>query len=298
MAVTEKIKRTAAALGEHRLVREYVWITLGLVITAIGLNVFLIPNRLAAGGVSGLATVLFYGFGIPVGLAMLVMNGFLLILGTRIFGHGYGMKTIYGAVGLSVAVELLSFGMNFANVGTISNPILGTLYGGILTGIGMGLVFLNGGNTGGTDIVAQILAKYVNLGVGQLFLLVDGFVMLVAASVFGIQLALFGFIAVFIMGWVIDFIQEGINVDKAAFIMTEQSEEIGHAILHDLKRGATGFKSRGLFTNKDSETIMCVVSRREIEALRRLVYECDPGAFMIVTDVREVVGEGFGEFRL
>ncbi|MCL5291141.1 MAG: YitT family protein [Actinobacteria bacterium] len=293
-----KIREAAVTVGRSQLVKEYLGITLGILITAVGLDIFLIPNRLAAGGVSGLATVLHYGLGLPVGVMMLVLNAVLLTIGTRVYGARYGMKTIYGALGLSLMVDLLATVFNFTRVPGIADPILGTLYGGILTGIGMGIVFRNGGNTGGTDIIAQILVKYTDLGVGQLFLLVDGFVMLVAASVFGIKLALFGFIAVFIMGWVIDTIQEGIGVNKAAFIITEKSGEIAGAILNELKRGATGLSGRGLFTGEERETILCVVSRREIEFLRRVVHREDPRAFMLVTDVREVVGEGFGEFKL
>ncbi len=293
-----KIEAAAAIFERNRLFKEYLGITLGILITAVGLDVFLIPNRLAAGGVSGLATVLHYSAGVPVGIAMLVMNLILLAIGTRAYGAHYGVKTIYGAIGLSIAVDVLAAAMKFAHLPAVSHPILGTLYGGILTGIGMGVVFSNGGNTGGTDIIAQILAKYVNLGVGQIFLLVDGFVMLVAASVFGVQLALFGFIAVFIMGWVIDAIQEGVGVHKAAFIMTEKSGGVASAILNELNRGATGLKSRGLFSGEERETILCVVTRREIEQLRKLVHREDPSAFMIVTDAREVVGEGFGGFKL
>lgn len=294
----ERFDRAARAVLRSRHTKEYIGITLGIIIVAVGLDVFLVPNRLAAGGVSGLATVLHYSAGLPVGLTMLAMNGVLLLVGTKIFGKNYGFKTVFGAVGVSVAVDMLAELMRFTHVATIHDPFLGTLYGGILTGVGMGIVFSSGGNTGGTDIIAQILSKYVNLGVGQLFLLVDGFVMLVAASVFGIKLALFGFLAVIVMGWVIDFIQEGVTVNKAAVIMTAKSDEMGDAILNKLNRGATGFRSRGLFTGEEREAIMCVVSRREIENLRQIVYDVDPRAFMIVTDVREVVGEGFGEFKL
>lgn len=294
----KKIDHAANAVLRSRHTKEYVGITLGILIVAIGLDVFLVPNRLAAGGVSGLATVLHYSAGVPVGVTMLAMNLVLLLVGTKVFGKNYGFKTVFGALGVSVAVDVLAELMRLSHVATIRDPLLGTLYGGILTGVGMGIVFSNGGNTGGTDIIAQILSKYVNLGVGQLFLLVDGFVMLVAASVFGLKLALFGFLAVIVMGWVIDFIQEGITVNKAALIMTANSEVMGDAILNTLNRGATGFKTRGLFTGEERESIMCVVSRREIENLRQIVYSVDPRAFMIVTDVREVVGEGFGEFRL
>ncbi|MHB8840850.1 MAG: YitT family protein, partial [Candidatus Aquicultor sp.] len=226
--------------------REYAGITLGIIITALALDIFLIPNKLAAGGVSGLATVLHYETGFPVGLTMIAINVLLFAIATKLQGWKYGMKTLYGAFGLSLAIDAL---VPLVRSMTITNDaILGTLYGGILTGIGMGIVFRNGGNTGGTDIVAQILQKYSNLGLGQLFLLVDGFVMLVAATTFGLKLALYGMISVIVMGRVIDYVQEGLSVEKAAFIISERTQEIAEGILFELRRGATALESRGYYS--------------------------------------------------
>ncbi len=276
------------------VVREYIGITVGILITALALNIFLIPNRLAAGGVSGLSTVLHYRFGLPVGLTMAVLNVLLFVIGTKIQGWKYGMKTVYGAFGLAFAVDAMApFVRSFA---ITNDAILGTLYGGIFTGIGMGIVFRNGGNTGGTDIVAQILQKYSNLGLGQLFLLTDGFVMLVAASVFGLKLALYGMIAVIVMSRVIDYVQEGLSVEKAAFIISEHTSEIANAILFELHRGATALASKGYYSGKRRDTIFCVVERRQIEHLKKIVHAIDPKAFVIIADVHEVVGEGFKQF--
>lgn len=283
--------RVRTAWRRVRTFREFVGITIGVLVTALGLDVFLVPNRLAAGGVSGLATVAHYRLGLPVGLTMALLNVLLFALATGVYGWRYGAKTVYGAFALSFAVDLLA-----PIAPTLpGEPFLGTLYGGILTGIGVGIVFRSGGNTGGTDIIVQLLQKYVNLGVGQLFLLVDTSVMLVAASAFGAKLALYGMIAVIIGGRVIDFVQEGLVVAKAAFIISERSDEVAAAILGELKRGATALSSRGLFTGKFRETILCVVSRRELPALKSVVYRVDPSAFIVVTDASEVVGEGFKE---
>ena len=273
--------------------RKYLWdyfgITLGVFITALGLDIFLIPNRLAAGGVSGLATVVFYTIGFPVGVTMAILNVFLFVAGVRIYGIKYGLKTIYGAFSLAFLVDILyPFLPKLVN-----EPFLGTLYGGILTGLGVGIVFLFEGNTGGTDIIAQILHKYVNLPLGQIFLLVDSAVMLLAGLAFGAKLALYGMIAVFISGRVIDLVQEGLSLEKAAYIISGKPQEIGRRILTELNRGVTSFPSRGLYTGKERETLFCVVSRRELPELKKLVREVDEKAFVIITDVREVVGEGF-----
>lgn len=282
---------------KSRRVRDYMIMTLGILITAWGLNAFLIPNKLAAGGVSGLSTVLFYtfkdqGFTIPVGVMMLAMNAVLLVVAVSFRGWRYGTRTIYGMVALSVAIDVLA---PITPHLAANDQLLAVLYGGAITGIGMGLVFKARGNTGGTDIVAQLLADRTNFGVGQMMLAADAVVTLAAAIKFGPDLALYGAVAVVVMGRVIDLVQEGLSVEKAAYIISEQSDEIGKAILQQLGRGATGLKGRGLYSGEEREVIMTVVSRRELDALKALVHAVDPGAFVVVSDIYEALGEGFKE---
>jgi uncharacterized membrane-anchored protein YitT (DUF2179 family) len=284
-----------------RPVRDYFWMTLGILITAYALDAFLIPNRIAAGGVSGLATVVFYALkdaalpAIPVGTTMLVMNMLLLAIGIRLRGWRYGAKTIYGAVGLSIAIDVLA--PLIAPLAT-KDPLLAVLWGGALSGIGMGMVFRVGGNTGGTDIVAQLLTKKISLGVGQLMLLVDAFVLLVAALKFGPELALYGAVAVFVTTTTIDVVQEGLSTEKAAFIFSKMNDQIGAAILTELGRGATAFAARGVYTGEDRDVIFCVVSRRELDDLKNIVHALDPEAFLVISDVHEALGEGFKEARI
>lgn len=283
---------------KSRRARDYALMTVGIVITAWGLNAFLIPNRLAAGGVSGLSTVLYYLFSdrfgviVPIGLQMLVMNGVLLAIGISRKGWRYGAKTVYGMVAMSLAVDLLA---PFTPHLAAGDRLLAVLYGGVVTGLGMGLVFKARGNTGGTDIVAQLLVDKVNLGIGQLMLAADGVVTLVAALVLGPDLALYGAVAVFVMGATIDVIQEGLSVEKAAFIICDEPGRVADAVLHQLGRGATGLVARGLYSAEPREMVFTVVSRREIDSLKALVLAVDPNAFLIIADVREVLGEGFKE---
>ena len=272
--------------------------TVGIVITAWGLDAFLIPNRLAAGGVSGLATV-FYYFGldrfdvtIPIGMQMLVMNGILLAIGVRQKGWRYGARTVYGMVLMSLAVDLLA---PFTPHLAASDRLLAVLYGGAVTGVGMGLVFKARGNTGGTDIIAQLLVEKVSLPIGQLMFIADGCVTLIAALVLGPDLALYGAVAVFIMGSVINVVQEGLSVEKAAFIVCDEPGRVADAVLHQLGRGATGIVARGLYSSEPREMVFTVVSRREIDTLKALVHAVDPNAFLVITDVREALGEGFKE---
>jgi uncharacterized membrane-anchored protein YitT (DUF2179 family) len=291
-------KASPATVLKSRRVRDYLLMTFGIIITAWGLDAFLIPNRLAAGGVSGLATVLYYlfrdtfGVTVPIGAQMLVMNGILLVIAVSVRGWRYGAKTVYGMVALSVAVDALA---PFTPHLAAGDRLLAVLYGGAVTGVGMGLVFKARGNTGGTDIVAQLLVDKVNLGIGQLMLIADAVVTFIAALVLGPDLALYGAVAVFVMGATIDVVQEGLSVDKAAFIICDQPEQVADAVLNQLGRGATGLKSRGLYSGEEREMVFTVVSRREIDSLKALVHAVDPSAFVVIADVREVLGEGFKE---
>lgn len=287
-----------SAVLKNRRVRDYALMTVGIAITAWGLDAFLIPNKLAAGGVSGLATVFYYlfrdrfGVTVPIGVQMLVMNGILLAIGVSYKGWRYGAKTIYGMVMLSFAIDLLA---PFTPHLAANDHLLAVLYGGAVTGVGMGLVFKARGNTGGTDIVAQLLVEKVNLGIGQLMLAVDAMVTLVAAVVLGPDLALYGAVAVFVMGAVIDVVQEGLSVEKAAFIICDEPDRVADAVLHQLGRGATGIMARGLYSSEPREIVFTVVSRREIDSLKALVHAVDPHAFVVIADVHEALGEGFKE---
>ena len=288
---------TPGRVLRHRPVRTYLFITVGLLLTAVSLNAFLIPNRLAAGGVSGLATVLFYtaqdfGITLPVGIQMLVMNIGLLAMATRVRGWRYAAKTIYGIVGLSLFVDILAPVTPHLAEG---DYLLAALYGGALSGLGIGMVFKAGGTTGGTDIVAQLLSRRISLGQGQLLLAVDAFVILLAGLKFGPELALYGAVAVFVMGATIDLVLEGIRVEKAAFIVSEHSALVGDAIMHDLGRGATALAARGMYSGTPHEMIFTVVSRKEIDDLKQIVSTIDPRALVIISDVHEAIGEGFKE---
>ncbi|MDZ4654926.1 MAG: YitT family protein [Coriobacteriia bacterium] len=288
------------AVLKHRRVRDYLLITAGVVITAWGFNAFLIPNKIAAGGVSGLATVLFYvirdatdgAVQLPIGVQMLAMNAVLLAIAIKVRGWHYGAKTIYGTVALSVAIDLLA---PFTPHLAAHDLLLAVLYGGAVTGIGMGLVFKARGNTGGTDIVAQLLTNSVNLSIGQLMLLTDAVVIVCAAFAFGPDLALYGAVAVFINGSVIDVVQQGLTVDKAAYVISAESQRIADAILNGLGRGATGLAGRGLYSGEEREVVFTVVSRKELDALKAIVHAVDPSAFLIISDVHEALGEGFKE---
>lgn len=283
---------------KSRRVRDFVLMSAGLVLTAWALDSFLIPNRIAAGGVSGLATVIYYwakstfGVNLPVGLQMLAMNGVLLAVAFRFRGVNYVAKTVYGAIALSVLVEVMG-PLTPSLAG--DDLLLAALYGGAISGLGMGLVFKAGGNTGGTDIVAQLLSRRLPFGVGQIMLVVDASVTVLAFIQFGPELALYGVVAIFVATSAIDLVLEGISIEKAVWIISDHAERIGAAINLELGRGATALEATGVYTGEKRGTLMVVLSRNELDDLKAIVAAIDPRAMVIISDVHEAIGEGFKE---
>jgi len=284
-----------------RPVRDYAFMTAGIALTAWGLDAFLIPNRIAAGGVSGLATILYFtirestGLSIGVGLQTLIFNSVLLAVGIRARGLRYAAKTIYGIVALGFFIELFA-----AVTPAIARDdlLLAALYGGVVTGFGVGLVLKAGGNTGWTDIVAQLLARRLPLGMGQIMLAVDAAVTLLAAIAFGPVLAMYGAVAIFVSSVTIDTVLEGISVDKAVFVISDQHDAIADAVVHEMGRGATTLPATGVWTGEPRKMLFVVLARNEIDSLKRIVATFDPTAMVVISDVHETIGEGFKEMRM
>jgi len=270
-------------------VLNYSGIMVGSLVTALGLVLFLVPNKIAAGGVSGLATVIFYLVGPPVGFTMLVINIPLFLISLRQLGVRFGIKTLFGTVMLSVFTD----GLTPLVTPLTTDPLLAAIYGGIMTGLGLGVVFRFGGTTGGTDLAAQLIHKYIKVSVGKGLLLIDTLVIILAGIVFDVELALYALIALFAAVKVIDLVQEGLGYVKAALIISDKPEQLGQAILTRLNRGATALHGRGIYTGKDRDVILVVLSRSEVTKIKALVHSIDPGAFVIVTNVNEALGEGF-----
>lgn len=270
--------------------RDYLLITFGSFITAVSINMFLSPNKIAPGGVSGIAIVLFYLFKFPVGTTMLVLNVPLFILGIRHLGGAFGVKTLYSTVVLSAIIDLTTFFPVLTR-----DPLLASLYGGIIMGTGLGLVFRAGATTGGTDLAAKIIHRFLPFfTLGQLLLVVDFSVIVFAAIVFkNYDLALYATATLFVGSRVIDGILEGVNFAKAVFIISSRSKYIAERIMKELDRGVTGLDGTGMYTGQDKIVLMCIVRRNEIPALKSIVKEIDKNAFIMLTEAREVLGEGF-----
>jgi len=251
---------------------------------------FLVPNKIAAGGVSGIATIVYYAARFPVGLTMLIINVPLFLIGIRKLGVGFGIRSLFGTVTISLAVDLLAPVLPVPT----REPLLASIYGGIVTGIGIGIVFRNRGTTGGTDLAAAIVNNYMKMSVGVVLFMIDAAVIAAAGITFkSAELALYALLTIFLTSRVIDMVQEGFGYAKAALIISDRPREISEAILSQMDRGVTTLKGKGMYTGTDRDVVFSVVTRAEISILKKLVHSIDPKAFVILTDVHEVLGEGF-----
>ncbi len=275
--------------AKHKILK-YLYVTLGTLIAGISFNLFLIPNHLAVGGVSGLATVLNFLTNIPVGTIMIICNIPLYILGITYEGKGFAVKSLFGTVMLSLFIDVFAFLPCI-----VTDLILASLFGGVLTGIGLGMVLQAGASTGGTDIIAKVLnRKLKHISMGTLIFIIDMIVIFLAVVVFkNIYTGLYSVVALFVSSKMIDLLVEGANFAKLAFIISNDSEKTANAIINNLNRGATYLSGKGVYTNNDKNVILCTIKRNEIGKLKELVFEVDKNAFVIITEAREVLGEGF-----
>jgi len=271
-----------------RRIIEYAGIIIGSIIVGVGLNALLIPNRIAAGGASGIATIVYHLWGWSPGIVLLAINIPLLVASFIVFGMRFGIYTILGSLATSLAVEFTQ-GITVLT----HDPLLASIYGGVVTGIGMGIVFRFRGSTGGTDILAKFVTHYSGLSIGQALLFIDAAVVLAAGLIFTAEYAMYALIAIFVSVKLIDVVLEGIYSAKALFIISHEADKIAAELMTRLERGVTMFPSKGGFSKEEKTTLLCVVGRMELMRAKQVVLELDKRAFIIVTEAHEVLGEGF-----
>ncbi|MBN1153329.1 YitT family protein [candidate division KSB1 bacterium] len=304
------------SLKRKHLVRDYFAITIGAFIMAFGIGVFLVDARVVPGGVSGLAMVGHYlsNDKIPVGLLIWIFNIPLYIWGLKELGGSFGVRTFAGFTLNSFFIDLLRGqipGMRFIAIQNSSavkdlvehDFILSVVFGAVLLGVGLGIIFKFRGSTGGSDIVAAILRKRYGWKPGMAIMLIDFFVILTAGFVIhfkglatskpALTLTLYAFILLFVSSRLIDVIIEGMDYAKAAIIVSPKYSEIAEVVLKEMSRGATSLYGRGLYTDTKREILYTVITRRETTLLIDLVKEIDPKAFIVINNVHEVLGEGF-----
>jgi len=277
--------------------RAYSLITVGTFLMAVGFVLFISPYKFAPGGVYGIAIVVHHLFDLPIGVIGLALDIPLTILGFAILGPRFGIKTIVGFVMLSLWITLLEFTYGY-DAFVVDAPLLSGIYGGVLLGIGLGLIFKSKATSGGSDIIAMIIAKYTALPVGQLLIIVDSAIVLIGWIAFKDPLIpLISWVVIFITGKVIDIVLEGISYQKSLFIISDKHEEIRTKIIDDLNRGGTIINAEGMFKGKPKKIIFVVVNRRELSILQGFIHKIDAEAFMTVSDTSEVLGRGFKSLK-
>lgn len=280
---------------QSQFMRDMPAIMLGCAIAAFATDVFMIPNGLAAGGLTGLATIIAElgrraGISLPVGIQTIVMNALLLLVVVRSGGLKYVVQTVTGFVLFGFFTDLFApFVLHLQH----EDIMLSALWGGIVSGIGYGLVFRCGANTGGSDTIGQIIARKSSLPVGATVMAIDVAVCAASAPVFSVANALYAALSMVLMGYVVDMVVDGGNTQRAAFIISDHFEDIEHDILHAMDRGCTRLMAQGSWTKKDRPVLFFVLSRREISIIKTIVYEHDADAMLIITDVNEAIGYGF-----
>jgi uncharacterized membrane-anchored protein YitT (DUF2179 family) len=270
--------------------KKFFLIILGCMISAFGISAFLLPNQLSNGGFAGIATIGYYFFKIPMSLTIIVLNIPFFILGYFKIGKKFILKTIFATIVYSVFIDIFS-----GKILLTDDRFLASIYGGIVVGLGLSLIFKAGSSTGGTDLIAYIIQAYNrNFRISNVLVGLDVIVVFLNLIFFKqIEIGLYSAIAIFLSGKMIDIIFEGINFSKMIYIISDKSEEISNSLIKDLDKGITGFYGKGMYTKKDRTIIMSVTNRRNIINIKTLAKQIDPYAFIIITDAREVYGLGF-----
>lgn len=272
--------------------KNHLAILLGSLVFALSLNYFIIANQLAEGGVTGVSLIIHYLTGFPVGLAILGLNIPIFALGWRELGRTFAFRTVLGVAAVSVFVDVTVPLLKLFQPPP-SDLLLAALFGGAASGLGLGLIFRAGGSTGGVDIVAQIAHHRYGVSIGRVMFTFDAVVLTAFGLLFNRNAALYSLVAMFVASRVIDSVQEGAYTAKAVTIISDNPQPIVRRITSELERGVTLLKGEGGFTGSPKEVLYCVVNRNEMARLKTIVHSEDPRAFVIVSDAREVLGEGF-----
>jgi len=278
-------------------IKDILFIIIGTAMAGAAYAFFIIPQKIVPGGIGAISVVLHYLFKVSFGISYMVLNIPIFIWGTKEIGKRFGIRSIAGILLISIFSD--AFSHFFKNVALTNNLLLASLYGGLFLGAGLGFVFKGRGSTGGTDIVGRIMSKHTGMPIGQSILGVDAIIIIVSSFTFhSIDIMLVSFITLFVSSKVIDIVLEGRPYARAAIIFTNKGKEIGDLINKDLNRGVTILEGKGVYTGESKNVLFSVIHRREEETLRVRIKVIDPDAFVVITDVSEVLGKGFKPRKL
>jgi uncharacterized membrane-anchored protein YitT (DUF2179 family) len=271
-----------------KLLRRLIFITIGALLVAVGLEIFLVPNAVIDGGITGISIMLSHLTGFKLGLLLFLLNLPFFFVGYRHIGRAFALFTLWGVAVMSLGTYLLHPVKSLTQ-----DPLLASVFGGIIIGIGIGLVIRNGGSLDGTEMLAILFNKKLPLSVGQTVMLMNLFILGSAGFLYGWDRAMYSLIAYFIAFKLIDTTIEGFNETKAIWIISDAAKELGQEILHELGRGVTYLYGEGAYTEERKRVIFCIITRLEEAKLREIVEEIDPTAFLAIGNIHDVQGERF-----
>jgi uncharacterized membrane-anchored protein YitT (DUF2179 family) len=274
-------------------IRDYLLILMGAFIQAVSLRLFLVPASLVSGGISGAAQLINYlTNGWPIGVMVILGNLPLFVIGWRYLGGPrFALRTMLSIVAFAIFTDLL--GLFIPSVGITQDLFLNAIFGGIILGIGLGIVYLGRGTSGGTDILGRILNRRLGISISLSYMLTDSLVVLLAGFVFGWERALYGLVMIYVSGVAADVASQGSSIIRTALIVTTKGQQVTDAIMEELDRGVTLIPAKGGYTGDDKSLLYCAISASEVIRLKTVVKESDPDAFMVIGHATEALGEGF-----
>ncbi|MDD2205293.1 MAG: YitT family protein [Bacteroidales bacterium] len=273
---------------------SYSYLIVGTFILALGYAFFMTPYKIVPGGIYGISIVLHYKFGFPVGLSALCFNLPLTLLGLKLLGPRFGVKTFIGFTLTAIFTDGLIMLFGSDPLQLHDEVLLASIFGGLIMGVGVGLIFKARASSGGTDVIASILHKYTKIPLGTQLMIVDSCIVVLGFFAFKEwKIPLYSWLTIFIMGKVADIMIRGFADDKTVLVVSDKNEEISKSVIIDLHRGGTLLYGKGIYTDKDKEVLFTVVNRREVTELQAHIFEIDPNAFITIVDTHEILGKGF-----
>lgn len=269
---------------------RFIWITIGALIMAIAINLFIVPHHLVSGGVTGLSLILQYLTGIKAGVLILIINIPLFLIGMREINREFILTSLYGMLSLSIFLVLTE---KYSSYVIVEDLLASCIYGGLFSGLGAGIIFRQSASTGGTDIVAVIMKKRYDISISSIGFVLNAFIVLMGAFTVNYTIAMYTLINMFIFAKVFDVLLQGFDRRKMILIITDESENMAQAIMKELKRGVTYLEGEGAYTKNKKKIVYCIVSQRQMADLKRIINQIDPKAFMSIIDTSEIHGLGF-----
>ena len=280
----------------YKTIRAHLIITFGLLLTAVAWTAFLIPAKITGGGITGVSTLIFYASGFPLGISYLIINSILILFAIKILGRDFGVKTVFSVIVMSALFSVLQ---QYITKPIVNDTFLSTVLGGILGGAGIGIVFSQGGSTGGTDIVAMIINKYRNISPGRIILYIDVFIIASSYLIFqSLEKIVYGYVAMGITSYTIDLLFTGSKQSVQIFIFSKKYNEIAERIGKEVQRGVTIIDGKGWYTGEQTKILLVMVKKPEASQIFRIIKEMDKDAFMSVNNVMGVYGKGFETIRM